>query len=67
MIYLQGSDRRRDPPDMDRGVPGAHQGGRPGNALSVPVGWEGSLAERLLCIRGHATCLRIPVHVYARG
>ena len=32
-IYLRSSDRHRDPPDMARGVPGAHQGGRPGSAL----------------------------------
>ena len=66
-LYMQGRYIRQDPLDLTRGVTGAHQSGRPGSDLSVPVGWEGNLLERLLWLRGHATCLRSPVHVCAWG
>ena len=66
-LYLRGSDRHQDPLDLARGVSGAHQGGRPGSALSVPLGWDGSLPERLIRLRGHSVCLRSPVHVRAWG
>ena len=66
-LYLRGSDGRQDPPNLAEGVQGAHQGGRPGSALLVPVGGEGSLPERLLWFRGHVACLWILVYVHARG
>ena len=66
-LYLQGSDKRRDPPDLTGGVSGSHQGGRPGSALPVPVVGEGSMPERLIWLHRHAACLRSPVRFFAWG
>ena len=55
------------PPDLAGGVSDAHQGGRPGGALPVSVGGEGSLPQAILWLCGHSACLRSPVHVHAWG
>ena len=66
-LHLRGSNKRQDPPDLAGGVPGAHQGGRPGGALPVSLGRRGSLPQILLSFHKHATCLRSPVHIRTRG
>ena len=66
-LYLQGSNIRRDPLNLAGGLPGSHQGVRPGGDLPLPVGGEGSLPLVIIWLHRHATRLQSPVHVRARG